>query len=231
MPGFFLAAGKTMKDRPHVPRQPFFEILFVVVCVLLAEWAVYPLFGNNFWAVSAPVAAAFILMIISHLRRGESLKDLGFRTDNFLSALKEMLWPMAFFTLALVLCGWFLGSMQIFRVRLSWSMLAVYPGLFLWGLLQQYPLQAFINRRAQIVLGEGRSSVVFVSSIFALLHLPNLPLMGATFVGGLLWARTFQREPNLPALAFSHSLMTIVLVLTVPYSSLHGLRVGYKYFL
>jgi hypothetical protein len=31
--------------------------------------------------------------------------------------------------------------------------------------------------------------------------------------------------------AFSHSLMTVVLVTTVPYSSLGGMRVGYGYFL
>jgi len=106
-----------------------------------------------------------------------------------------------------------------------------YLGLFVRGLVQQYPLQGFINRRAQMVWGRGARSTVFVASVFALLHLPNPWLTAATFCGGLLWAWQYQRAPNLLAAAFSHSLMTIVLVTTVPYSSLRGMRVGYGYFL
>ena len=97
--------------------------------------------------------------------------------------------------------------------------------------MQQYPLQGFINRRAQAVWGRGARSTLFVASVFALLHLPNPWLMLATFCGGLLWAWAYQRTPNLFALAFSHSVMTVVLVTTVPYSSLGGMRVGYGYFL
>jgi hypothetical protein len=69
------------------------------------------------------------------------------------------------------------------------------------------------------------------ASVFGLLHLPNPWLTPATFCGGLLWAWDCQRAPNLWALAFSHSLMTVVLVTTVPYSALGGMRVGYGYFL
>jgi membrane protease YdiL (CAAX protease family) len=80
----------------------------------------------------------------------------------------------------------------------------------------------------------GRSylaGLVPVGAAFALLHLPNPWLTPAAFCGGLLWAWTYQRAPNLWALAFSHSLMTVVLVTTVPYSALGGMRVGYGYFL
>ena len=77
----------------------------------------------------------------------------------------------------------------------------------------------------------GSASVVFVASIFALLHLPNLWLTIATFLSGLMWAWVYQRVPNLLALALSHAVLTVILVLTVPYSALHGLKVGYGYFL
>jgi membrane protease YdiL (CAAX protease family) len=79
--------------------------------------------------------------------------------------------------------------------------------------------------------GAGARSTLFVASVFALLHLPNPWLTVATFCGGLLWAWAYQREPNLLAAAFSHSVMTVVLVTTVPYSALGGMRVGYGYFL
>jgi membrane protease YdiL (CAAX protease family) len=60
--------------------------------------------------------------------------------------------------------------------------------------------------------------------------LPNPWLMTATFFGGLMWSYVYQREPNLWALALSHAVMTAILVITVPYGALHGLRVGYNYF-
>jgi membrane protease YdiL (CAAX protease family) len=63
-----------------------------------------------------------------------------------------------------------------------------------------------------------------------LLHFPNPWLSLATFVGGVIWAWVYQRAPNLPALALSHSLMTLVLIWTLPASALGGLRVGFNYF-
>jgi membrane protease YdiL (CAAX protease family) len=100
-----------------------------------------------------------------------------------------------------------------------------------WGLVQQYVLQAFINRRAMIVFGRGWASILLVATIFAGLHLPNLWLAVITFVGGTIWALVYQRAPNLFALAISHSVMTWVVVSTVPPNALRHLRLGLRYFL
>jgi membrane protease YdiL (CAAX protease family) len=100
----------------------------------------------------------------------------------------------------------------------------------LWGLMQQYVLQGFINRRAQILFGRGWRSTLLVALIFALLHLPNPWLSVATFAGGLLWADVYQRAPNLPALALSHALMSMLLALSLPPTTINSLRVGIKYF-
>jgi len=118
-----------------------------------------------------------------------------------------------------------------FKARSGWRMLWAPLSLFLWGFLQQYMLQAFVNRRVQILWGPGTRSIMAVALIFGGLHLPNLLLVLATFVGGILWAAVYQRIPNLFALALSHSFMTTVMVWTLPQSVLHGMRVGYGYFL
>jgi membrane protease YdiL (CAAX protease family) len=99
-----------------------------------------------------------------------------------------------------------------------------------WGLMQQYVLQGFINRRAQIIWGRGLRSILLVALLFALLHMPNLWLSAATFLGGLVWAAVYQRAPNLPALALSHGLMSLLLASSLPASTLNSLRVGIRYF-
>jgi membrane protease YdiL (CAAX protease family) len=210
---------------------PLAEISLVVLCVLVAEWAVLPLFGRNYLAGLVPVCAAFAFMLLSHRRRRESAREVGFRLDNLGRALTLLLPPMTAAALFLVWVGWLSGSLRLGSIRAGWATASTYFSLYVWGLMQQYPLQGFINRRAQMLWGRGPRSILFVAAVFALLHLPNPWLTLATFCGGLLWAWAYQRAPNLWALALSHSLMTVVLVTTVPYSSLGGMRVGYGYFL
>jgi membrane protease YdiL (CAAX protease family) len=52
----------------------------------------------------------------------------------------------------------------------------------------------------------------------------------ATFIGGFIWAYVYQRAPNLPALALSHALMSMLLACSLPPSVINSLRVGIKYF-
>jgi membrane protease YdiL (CAAX protease family) len=222
--------GKATNQKRRYSMPPLAEILSIVICVLIAEWVVPPLFGKNFLVGLIPACAAFIIMFLSHRVRRESLSELGFKLDNFWRSLGLLAAPMLLATVALIFIGWLSGSLRVGDMRFGWSLLWTYLGLFVWALIQQYPLQGFINCRAQMIWGKGAVSILFTASIFALLHLPNFWLTAATFGGGLLWATVYQRAPNLFALALSHSLMTVVLVTTVPYSSLHGLRVGYNYY-
>jgi len=139
--------------------------------------------------------------------------------------------PMLLASVALLVIGYrtrSLGfpfnSMSIFQTRnLIW--------LFWWGLLQQYALQAIVNRQAQTLWGKGARSIIAVALMFALLHLPNLPLVLATFAGGLVWAYTYQKAPNLIALALSHCIMTLALIWAFSTHLLHNLRVGAGYFM
>ncbi|HEY9283151.1 MAG TPA: CPBP family intramembrane glutamic endopeptidase, partial [Pyrinomonadaceae bacterium] len=208
------------------------EIASVAASALVAEWAVIAAVGFSSAWYAVPVALAFALMFYSHRLRGETLREIGWNVSEFWPALRLLAAPMLAGSLALALAGWlWLGS--AFRIgggRAGWAVFGFPVWGLAWGLLQQYVLQGFINRRAQIVFGRGWRSVLLTAAVFALLHLPNPWLTAATFAGGLLWAWVYQRAPNLFALALSHGLMTWVLVSALPDAALRGLRVGFKYF-
>lgn len=207
------------------------EIASVASSILIAEWILAAMVGRSKFVVAIPIALAFIFMIYSHRLRGETLRDLGFRFDNFLPAVRLLLLPMLLTAGVCLLVGWWVAAeIDFLRWHSGRPILGQLLLGFGWGLVQQYVLQSFINRRAQIVRGPGWLSILLVALVFGGLHLPNPWLMVVTFAGGVIWAAAYQRAPNIFALAVSHSIMTWVLVSTLPASALNHLRIGFKYF-
>ncbi len=207
------------------------EIASVVSSAFIAEWILAAAAGLTKVIVAIPIVLAFTFILVSHRLHRETLRDIGIRFDNFFRALKLLLAPML--AVAVISFGIGLASgarpdfLRWHPERLLLSQLALGFG---WGLVQQYVLQGFINRRAQLIWGPGPISIFLTAIIFAALHLPNPWLTLVTLVGGILWAFIYQRAPNLLALAVSHAVMTWVLVSTLPPSALNHLRIGFKYF-
>ncbi|HEX8721710.1 MAG TPA: CPBP family intramembrane glutamic endopeptidase [Pyrinomonadaceae bacterium] len=206
------------------------EIVAAGTSALVAEWVVYALAGGSALALAFPLATAVAFMLLSHRARHETAREVGWRLDNIRAAARLLLPPMSAVTALLFAFGWYAGTLDFGRWEGGQSILGVPALSLLWGPLQQYALQGFINRRAQVLFGPGPASVLLTGLLFALFHLPNPWLTLATFAGGLLWAWVYQRAPNLLAVGLSHGLMTWVLISSVPPAALHNLRVGFKYF-
>jgi hypothetical protein len=201
------------------------EIGSIVLSFVIGEWVVFAFAPGARWLLAVPTLCALTLAVYSHIQRKESLRTIGWRFDNFAQALRSLAVPTLIGVIILLSIGLMKGSLHFDRRNLwSWAF-----GLLIWATAQQYFLQGFINRRAEIVFGKGKSSVIIVGVLFAIMHLPNPVLSIATLIGGMLWAAVYQRVPNLFALGISHALLSLTLAMSLPNWLLNNLRVGFKY--
>ena len=157
-----MAAALNLEQPPPTPRAlAMWEIVSVVTSCLIAEWVVLSFVGRSKLIIAIPIVLAVGLMLFSHRQRDETLKDVGFRSDNFFAACRLLLLPTALAVIIALMASWLINHTLLtgnFTTRFLW--------LPLWALFQQYALNGFINRRAQIALGKGPKSIVLVGDCF-----------------------------------------------------------------
>lgn len=169
--------------------------------------------------VLIPLAA----VIASHLYRRETPAALGFRLTNFGRCAREVGPALLALTLALVALTTALGTAHSATPRRVLAVLALYC---LWGLFQQYVLNAYFVSRFAMAVRSPHVAAMLGAICFAGAHTPNWFLMAVTLVAGYLSARIYLAYRNLLFLGVAHAVLGTFIVFAVPRSITHGLVTG-----
>jgi hypothetical protein len=213
-------ASSTARREPGRAAARSLAFLGVVYAARLAyQWLVVP--TKDAVLVGAGAAVFLAVAVVDPWLRGETLESVGLTTAHLRRAALLVGPPTVVLVVALFFANAYLpGSPQDPRF---WDRLGTHLP---WALAQQGLLQPTFNRRLAAAVGPGLSSALLTGCFFAGMHLPNLPLTGATLVAGTGWALAYQRAPNLWAIAVSQGVLSAAAQSLLPAAWTHRFRVG-----
>jgi hypothetical protein len=157
------------------------------------------------------VACAAMLVLAPmglNLLHGDRPADSGLRLDNFKASARlvvpaTLVMAVVVAAVAFALHGWEWISFKRFAERSG--------GYLVWGMVQQYLLQAFALRRLRQAKLSPAPAVIVAACLFAMLHAPNWWLVGSTCLGAIVWCGIFIRVPNLLTLGLAHAVMGVLM--------------------
>lgn len=128
---------------------------------------------------------------------------LGFRRKGFSRSIAAGLFLAVPGFAAMALLG--LKSGMVAGVSKGfWLLLPVYP---VWGLAQQFALQALIARNLRGLIQKQGAVALCAGTIFSLAHFPNFMLMALTFPAGVVFTWMFSKYRNMWAIGVLHGIL------------------------
>lgn len=206
----------------RVRLSPLIEAIAIFCGIMLYIWVVRR-YAPWTWVL---LLAAVVL---SHVWRRESPVRLGFGFGGLGESFVVLGRWSAAIALAIVVAGILLHSLRL----LDGIYLAKRLGLYLlWGLAQQYLLNAYFANRFSEALpyASSKSIAIWTGIVFALAHSPNQFLMAVTLVGGAAAVLAYIRFKSLYALALAHGVIGFLLTYALPENLTHHLRIGPGFF-
>ncbi len=201
----------------------FREPALVLGVFLAAAWLA-PLAPEWTLALQATLGIGALVVIVRNaMRDGIASSELGFRIDNlFASSLVFLLVTVLPLAAAHRLAG---------RSGFRPTGVFVYLG---WAFFQQFVVVAGFWRYFREPTGtrswwSTAGAAALTAALFALVHAPNLGLMGLVFAAELVWLVCFSRFRNLFALALAHSVAAIAVKHDLVPSWLPSMKVGLGY--
>jgi len=183
------------------------------------------------WQYTSPrawIIALWALILVSHVLHRDTLRGLGLgRAD--LRASAQWVLPLAILLyLPMLIYGF--KHQRLALLRPTWHSLLLLLGYGSWCAFQQYLTQSYFHNRLMLVIRNRHLSSALIGIMFGATHIPNLVLMIATLVAGIVFAEVFARYRNIWPLAFAQAVGGLLLAAVAPDVLIHHMRVGPGYF-
>jgi hypothetical protein len=135
-------------------------------------------------------------------RTPQVTRTWGMQLATFWQALKLQL---VFGVPAMILLiGWGIHSHRFPPPRTFWLACVLYP---VWGIAQQFALQNLLARNLRSLVRPAIVRALVAASLFGLAHVPRIPLVLLTLVGGFFLTLIYERRPNLWAAGCVHGVL------------------------
>ncbi len=183
------------------------EVLVGIIFIFGYLWLISPLYHQ--WVKVFSAIPIFLFFIYSNYINKKSLKDLGFRLDNWYDSFKILLifTSIAIPVLYVLWHLFFPVNNYFYRDSLFWNKLFTYP---FWALFQQYIFLAFFFMCYRDIFFPHTNMAIFISALtFSMIHIPTPPLILFGFAAGIIWSGTYSKFPNLFTIAISHAILGI----------------------
>ena len=197
------------------------EVVLVFAGILAYIWR---------WQHTAPLAwmPLWALILVSHVLHRDTVRGLGLGGTG-LHASAQWVLPLAILLyLPMLVYGW--AHHRLALLPPNWQSLIALLGYGAWCAFQQYLTQSYFNNRLLSIIPNPHISSFLIGIMFSATHLPNLILMVATFVAGVVFAEVFAHHRNIWPLALAQAVGGLLLAAVSPDSMIHHLRVGPGYF-
>ena len=185
------------------------EVLAGIIFIFGYLWLIAPLHFRWEWVKVPWLIVILLFFIYSEFTYKKNFKDIGFRLDNWYGSFKTLL-IFTLITMPILYVIWqyfFPVNNFFYKDYAFWENLITSP---FWVLLQEYIFLAFFFRRYREIFSPHTNIAIFFSALtFAIIHIPNSPLIIFCFVAGIVWAATYNKYPNLFTIAISHSVLGI----------------------
>jgi len=202
--------------RPQIWRRDLAELSLGFAGILTILWL-----PTHEQRIFGPIALLAPLLLV--LLRRPGLNELGLGWKGIIRSL----WILPA-TVGLCASGVLLAQQFGTFHPLSQPDLAHVGGYVLWTMYQQFLMQDYFMPRLSSLLN-SHTAIAAAAVLFALAHLPNLPLTAATLAWGVVSCALFRRYRSLFVLGLAQGLLGLCFAVCIPDSRLHHMRVGLGY--
>ena len=193
------------------------ELLVGFSAILLVLWL-----PSREQMVFGPLALLAPLVMV--LSKKPTLNQLGLGRRGLISSL----WVLPAAVVLTMVSVQLARRMGTFHALYSPDLAHVW-GYVVWTMYQQFLLQDYFMPRLTQILSSDRA-IALAAVLFAVAHLPNLSLAGATLIWGAVSCLLFRRYHSLYVLGLAQGMLGLCFAVCVPDLWHHHMRVGLGYF-